>query len=136
MNSIALLLFAFLSVINALNYCEIYSNGNTKSTANCADFGPSVCADYYNFSWNALTAVPTNLYAKPCKWNGSTCVMDTFNCMPSCLLRKTGGPSGQICSDFTTQTNCANYYADNSGDRWCAWNTATSTCYEAVICHN
>jgi hypothetical protein len=137
MNIISLVFFALIASISATN-CEAFTNGYSNTITDCSILTVSECGNYYQFSWNGATDVPNDLDVYPCKVNTSNqCVLDlTHLCQPSCLLAKTGGPSGKFCSDFTTVSTCKAYYADHNGDRWCAWHTSTNTCYEALICHN
>jgi hypothetical protein len=98
----------------------------------------SGCFKYFQFSWNTTTATPSPLSGpRMCKDPGTgslVCVASSTTCEPSCLLAKTGGPSGKTCSQLT-QSQCANYYADNNGDRWCYY--ANGACRDSTFtCHD
>ena len=98
----------------------------------------SGCGNFYQFAYNSATAIITTNPVYCINGPGTNCVAATgltAPCNPACNAGKSPGPNGQICSDFSnSQTNCRNFYADESGDRWCYFDAGV--CKKGIICHD
>lgn len=123
-----LIFLLFISHTFAQSYCP------SNKVLYCSDWLISQgCSNYYQFNYDYNSAA-YGVPPKVCQ-NGSNgyCTLGT-TCMPSCLTRKIGGPNGKICSGFLIQTDCAKYYADHYGDKWCFWQGGV--CWEGITCHD
>ena len=135
------LLCLFLTVALAQSYCP---SGRVLIGFTCSSVSVSQgCSGFFQFSPAVSTAAYPDI-PRICKnpTSGSKCVTGTTTCIPPCTLGgpgpawKTGGPNGKICTGLLTQADCYQYYADNSGDRWCFWSTTLNTCMEGILCHD
>lgn len=98
-------------------------SGTNSKVDSCASISKHTgCTSYYEFVYDYTSAKVTADPRKCVSLAGSDphCSADQSElCWPPCAPRKVGGIGGLICTQFFPQTNCANWYADNSGDRWC-----------------
>lgn len=128
-----LVLFFYFALLASGSYCP---NARLGPTTDCSSVDVSLgCENFYMFQYDQTTAkvlIPPTLCID--SGRSSTCSVSIFSCEPSCLLRKTGGPNKHVCSDFFFLEDCANYYADNGGDKWCEY--VPGGCAEALTCHN
>lgn len=126
------IIFSLLSI--AQSQCRenyIPSCSGVKNQYNC----DRTYAITYNPSTGAITSGPSL-----CTWSASQlkCLTGGSCDEPSCVP-KIGGPDGKVCNDFTNQADCAKYYADNGGDKWCYWGiqpNGVGFCYQGITCSN
>lgn len=136
----------FLIFFFALAYSQNRCDDNGRVWASpCLSQDGTTCSTKYTWNVNPLTA---NFIGQPvkCEYNttSSKCLDNSiYPCIPDCVLNpqaaigphhKIGGPNGKVCSDFTTQTDCAKYYVDDYGDRWCFWKNGA--CSTGPLCYN
>lgn len=128
----------FLIACLALSVSAGTCTGYNVSTCVNLDWTQSQCNNAYLFGVDPATSKIT-FDARQCIWLVGYCINPTTSnarCEPPCAP-KVGGPSGLKCSNFGTQSQCVNYYADNYGDRFCWWDTTTSSCKDSTYtCHD
>lgn len=131
-----LLTILMLTGITMASYCPSNTPGIAGGHCNTVLISKG-CSNYYGFSYNSDYQPTYGPIVCEDPGTGAYCADSFTYCLPSCLLGgKRGGPNGLKCGDFTNWGDCKIYYADDSGDRWCAWDPNDNLCYEALICHN
>lgn len=124
------IIIGFILVQNSMaSYCA------NNVVPYCSTF-THFCTNYYEFYYNTSTM---KIIVSPaqCAQTSPFCSPGQ-SCEPPCSP-KIGGPNGKVCNDFTTQSDCQKFYANNGADKWCWWGLQSSGgyfCYEGITCHD